>query len=128
MTWEIFLGIVALVGFFITVGTPVIKLNSSIIRLNESVNVLRDAISKTELDNKDAHKRIWNHLDEIDASIKDHEDRLIKAEATLESQKEKLKRIEQETNNQEHRLTVMETEITQHSKEIQNNTSRLNQG
>lgn len=126
MTWEIFLGIVALVGFFVTVGTPILKLNTSIIRLNESVNVLRDVLSKSEMDNKEAHKRIWNHLDDIDATVKNHEERLTKGEAAIAAHTDKTSKLEQETANQERRITVIETEVVQHEKEIANNTNRLN--
>lgn len=125
MSWEIFLGIVALVGFLVTIGAPVLKLNTSIIRLNESVNVLRDTITKTETDNKEAHKRIWDHMDDVDETIKDHEDRLVKAEAVLQSQRDKLSKIENETASQEHRITVMETEIAQHGKDIEHHAAKL---
>ena len=110
MTWEIFLGIVALVGFFLTVGSPILKLNSSIVRLNESINVLRDIISRNEADNKEAHKRIWGHLDGIDNTIKDHENRIKDAEDTISYQGEKLTGLAKDTVDQERRITVMETE------------------
>ncbi len=126
MSWEIFLGIVALVGFFITVGTPVLKLNTSIIRLNESVNLLKEIIDKNEQAEKEAHQIIWNHMDGVDGTIKNHEDRLTRAEASLSSQEEKLSKIEVETASQEHRIVVMETEVSQHKKSIEDNTKRLN--
>lgn len=110
MTWEIFLGIVALVGFFITVGTPILKLNTSIIRLNESINVLRDALTRSESDNREAHKRIWSHMDEVDATLKDCKDRITKAESSVANNVEKLGSVLRETADQEHRITVLETE------------------
>ena len=125
MTWEIMVGIIALVGFCITLGTPILKLNTSIIRLNESVNVLRDAITKSEVDNKEAHKRIWDHMDDVDETIKDHEDRLVKAESVLQHQHDKLVKIETETAGQEHRITVMETEIIQHGKDIKDSIDKI---
>lgn len=116
MSWEIVLGIIALVGFFITVGTPILKLNTNIIRLNESVNNLQGAIDKNESNSKEARKRIWNHMDGVDSTIKDHEDRLTRAEASLSMQNEKLTRIEADTINQEHRIIVMESGASQHNK------------
>ncbi len=126
MSWEIVLGIIALVGFFITVGTPVLKLNTSIIHLNESVNSLRDLINKNELNSKEAHQIIWTHMDGMDNTIKDHEERITKAEASLSSQGEKIGQIEVETASQEHRIVVMETQMTHHEQDIKNNTNRLN--
>ena len=38
MSWEIVLGLIALVGFGISVSTPIIKLNTSITKLNCSID------------------------------------------------------------------------------------------
>lgn len=109
MTWEIFLGITALVGFFITIGAPILKLNTSIIRLNESVNVLRDTIAKNEVDNKEAHKRIWDHMDNIDETMRVHEGRLQNLENSVNYSAEKINNLADDTADQEHRITVIET-------------------
>lgn len=126
MTWEIFLGIVAIVGFFVTVGTPIIKLNTSIIKLNESVKGLHDTISKFETDNKEAHADIWKHMDSVDESIKNHDDRLTKAESVLQVQKGRVDKLEIATADQEHRITVNETEITDHDRRLTSHTNQLN--
>ena len=67
MTWEIFLGIVALVGFIITVMTPIIKLNTSITKLNVALETLQTSMNKIDNDNTESHRRIWNHNDSQDA-------------------------------------------------------------
>lgn len=59
MTWEIFLGIVALVGFGVTVATPLIKLNTSITKLNCSIDTLNDGMAAND-------KRITQHGQHID--------------------------------------------------------------
>lgn len=83
MTWEIFLGIVALIGFFISVSTPLMKLNTSITKLQESVGVLQAAINKIDEDNEKNHKRIWEHNEEQDDRLNMHEKRIDNIERTM---------------------------------------------
>ena len=75
MTWEIFLGIVALIGFIITVMTPIIKLNTSITKVNIALESLQASMNKIDNDNTESHRRIWNHNDSQDALIENHEKR-----------------------------------------------------
>ena len=84
MTWEIFLGIVALVGFIITVMTPIIKLNTSITKLNVALESLQTSMNKIDNDNTESHKRIWNHNDSQDALIENHEKRISDIEHTMD--------------------------------------------
>lgn len=60
MTWEIFLGLVALVGFGVTVATPIIKLNTSITKLNCSIDKLNEGMKSND-------ERITTHGKQIDA-------------------------------------------------------------
>lgn len=83
MNWEIFLGIVAVVSFIISVTTPLMKLNTSITRLNASVDTLKIAIDKIDSDNEKNHKRIWDHNDEQDVTISQHEQRITKIETKM---------------------------------------------
>lgn len=84
MTWEIFLGIVALVGFIAAITGPMIKLNTSITKLNDSVGVLQSAIDRIENDNKESHKRLWDHNNEQDEVIANHTRRLDNIEHTMD--------------------------------------------
>ena len=84
MTWEIFLGIVALVGFIISVTTPLIKLNSSITKLNAGVDTLQAALDRIEEENEKSHKRIWEHNEEQDVKLTNHENRIVKIETKME--------------------------------------------
>lgn len=83
MTWEIFLGIVALVGFIISVTTPLMKLNTSITKLNNSVDVLKSAIDRIDADNEESHKKIWEHNDEQDEIIAEHSKKINNIEHTM---------------------------------------------
>ena len=84
MTWEIFLGIVALIGFIITVMTPIIKLNTSITKLNIALESLQTSMNKIDNDNTESHKRIWNHNDSQDVLIENHEKRISDIEHTID--------------------------------------------
>ena len=84
MTWEIFLGIVALIGFIISVMTPIIKLNTSITKLNVALEALQTSMNKIDNDNTESHRRIWNHNDNQDALIEDHEKRISNIEHTMD--------------------------------------------
>lgn len=83
MTWEIFLGIVALVGFIISITTPLMKLNTSITKLNNSVDVLKDAIDRIDAENEESHKRIWKHNDEQDVILAEHSKKINNIEHTM---------------------------------------------
>lgn len=83
MTWEIFLGIAALITFVIAVTGPMIKLNTSITKLNASVDVLKDAIDRIDADNEESHKRIWKHNNEQDALLAEHTKKISNIEHTM---------------------------------------------
>lgn len=59
MTWEIVVGLIALVGFVISIMTPITKLNTAITKLTCSVDSLNNNMAKNE-------QRISNHGKEID--------------------------------------------------------------
>lgn len=83
MEWTVVTVIVALVGLFLTVGKPIINLNSNIVKLNLSIDALREKTRQNAEELKeqkehahDAHKRIWDHNDEQDKQLSDHENRI----------------------------------------------------
>lgn len=80
MSWEIFLGIAALIAFVASVTGPMIKLNTSITKLNGSVEVLQQAINRLDEGNEKSHKRLWDHNELQDKKIEVHEERLDKIE------------------------------------------------
>lgn len=61
MSWEIVVGLIALVGFGITVSTPIIRLNTSITKLICAIDTLNEKMSTSEK-RLDAHGReLDNH-------------------------------------------------------------------
>ena len=73
MTWEIALGIIALVGFIATIGSMVWKLSSLLSRLESAVKALTEAVESLKNDNRGDHEKIFEN-------IKDHEERIFKLE------------------------------------------------
>ena len=71
--WTIIQAITVVIGLFMAVGAPVIKLNGTIVKLNSNVEILDKRFGKFEEDNKDSHKRLWNKNMEQDAVLNDHE-------------------------------------------------------
>lgn len=69
MTWELFLGIIEILGFMVIVVPPIVKLNSNITRLNCILEAQRETDERHE-------KRLNAHSE----SIKDHERRITRLE------------------------------------------------
>lgn len=75
--WEVVGVIIALVGFAIAIGTPVIKLNTSITKLIFHIDNLDQGLEKLEAKNHESHSRIWKHNEEQDKELDNHEKRII---------------------------------------------------
>ena len=84
MTWEIFLGIVALVGFVITLATPLMKLSKTMTELNVNMQNLNKAMNVLTANNTESHRRIWQHNEEQDEKIENHEKRITKIETKMD--------------------------------------------
>lgn len=65
MEWTVVTVIIALVGLFMTVGKPVITLNSSITRLQDAINELREDI-----------RVLTSRTDNQEERLQDHETRI----------------------------------------------------
>ena len=65
MEWTVVTVIIALVGLFISDGKPVITLNSSITRLQDAINELREDI-----------KVLTSRTDNQEERLQDHETRI----------------------------------------------------
>lgn len=77
MTWEIFLGIVALVGFIGSIGLWISKLSKILAVLETTVGALSDAIKDFKNSSKVTHKEMYDKLD-------DHETRIVKLEIKVD--------------------------------------------
>lgn len=84
MTWEIFLGIVALVGFCVTIATPLMKLSKTMTELNINMQNLNQAMNTLTANNTESHRRIWAHNDEQDERLENHEKRITKIETKMD--------------------------------------------
>ena len=73
MTWEIVVGIIALIGVFSTVATWSSKLSRTLASLETTLNALRDTLEELKENNRESHKDIYHKID-------DHEHRLTRIE------------------------------------------------
>ena len=87
MEWTVVTALVVIVGLFATVGKPIINLNSNIVKLNVSLDALNKRADKQEHDldeqKKEAraiHKGLWEHSNEQDKRLDEHERRIDKLE------------------------------------------------
>lgn len=127
MSWEIFLGIVALVGFLITVSTPMLKLNTSITKLNETINSIKDIVNKNDETNKQSHQRIYDRLDAHDRTVNAHNERLSNLETTSVRRVEEIKDLEKATMSQENKIVHMEATLDGVKKDVERNEQKINQ-
>lgn len=67
--FDVFMVIVTVVTFLIAITGPIIKLNTTIVKLNDAVDMLKTSFEDIIEKNKKSHEKIWTKLD-------DHEDRL----------------------------------------------------
>lgn len=74
--WDVVSVLVIVIGLFLTVGAPIIKLNTNITKLNENLKATQNDQLKYEKDNHDAHERIWDHNEKQDAVLEEHRMRL----------------------------------------------------
>ena len=65
MTWDVFLGIVALTGFLVTIGRIVSENTKAMQKLEDSIMRLDKTLNKQD---KDIH--------DLDDTVKDHETRI----------------------------------------------------
>lgn len=76
MTWDIAAGIIILAGFIITVVKTIIPLTNAVTSLTEKIVSVVEKVDKIDQKKKEEHKRIWNHNNEQDEMLKNHEQRL----------------------------------------------------
>lgn len=74
--WGVFGVIVALVGLLATVTAPLIKLNSNITHLNVTLDQMRQDVDAQKAAAKESHRRLWEHNEEQDEKLENHECRI----------------------------------------------------
>lgn len=80
MTWEIFLGIVALVGFVGTVGAWIFKLSGVLKALEVALSALKETLDQFRENAKDTHKELFHKTEENTKKLADHDKRIFSLE------------------------------------------------
>lgn len=78
--WVVVTVIVVLAGLIISIAKPLISLNTILTTLSIAVDNLKANISDMNESNRKSHERIWDHNEEQDAKIEDHEKRITNLE------------------------------------------------
>ncbi|MBS7221445.1 MAG: hypothetical protein KH033_08880 [Clostridiales bacterium] len=76
MTWEIVAGLFVLIGGIVSIVTPIVKLTKSITELTVKVDDFARQIEQQSVRSKEAHKRLWEHNEEQDDKLQEHEIRI----------------------------------------------------
>lgn len=74
--WAVFGVIVAVAGFLAVVVPPIVSLTKSITRLTVVVEGLSNDLANQKKQSIESHKKLWNHNNEQDERINDHETRI----------------------------------------------------
>ena len=74
--WTVVTTLVTLLGLGVAVVTPLINLNSIIVRLTDVVSALEENFSGLAKSNSEAHAKIWEKVEEQDETLVGHEIRL----------------------------------------------------
>lgn len=78
--WGVVLVISALLGLFVVVAKPVVSLTQAITKLTATVESIKADFDSMSLKNTESHRRIWDHNDEQDKQIMDHDRRITRLE------------------------------------------------
>lgn len=76
MEWTTVTVIIALVGLGAAVIKPIVSLTQSITRLTVVVDRLERELDDQSEHSRESHKRLWDHNDEQDNRLDDHERRI----------------------------------------------------
>lgn len=69
MTWEIAVGIFALVGFVVSIGTFIFKLSGMLTKLQATLDALNSVLDELKRDNADDHKFFRKKLEELEKRL-----------------------------------------------------------
>ena len=74
--WDIVVVIASLVALFIAVATPLIKLNTTITKLNGSIDSLGEKVTGINCENEKQHDHLLGEIRKHGEDIADHETRI----------------------------------------------------
>ena len=66
----------SLLGLGVIIVKPILKVVETMTILNESIKALTKQFNNFEVNNHDAHKRIWTHNEAQDDTLQSHERRI----------------------------------------------------
>ena len=69
--WMVVIALGTLVGLFLTVGNPIIKLNNTLTELNTKMNTMEATVNSFIEKNRESHKRIHERIDSVENDLKD---------------------------------------------------------
>lgn len=70
----------SLAALFLSIGVPVIKLNTTIQKFCDKVEFIDEELEELTTRNSKSHDRIWRHNDKQDSKLEEHDKLLIKHE------------------------------------------------
>lgn len=76
MTWDIFLGIVALFGFVVTVVKTILPLTTAVTSLTEQMKEVGEDIKELNQREREKRRELWKHNDAQDKRLDNHAKRL----------------------------------------------------
>ena len=74
--WDIVVVIGSLVALFASAVTPLIKLNTTITKLNGSIDSLGEKVADINCENKNQHNHLFGEIRKHDEELADHETRI----------------------------------------------------
>ena len=74
--WDVFLSISALLTTAALIIKPLLKLNTSIVKLNSAIEQLALDLEDLKSKNSRIHDKLWNYCFMQDEQLNDHEERL----------------------------------------------------
>lgn len=74
--WTVVGVIVVLLGLLGTVTAPMIKLNTTLTKLNDKFETLDAKLTDVTESNHNSHKRLWEHEEAQDNALHNHETRI----------------------------------------------------
>lgn len=74
--WSVVGVIVVLLGLLATVTAPMIRLNTTLTKLNDKFDTLDERLTGVSESNHASHRRLWEHEEMQDNQLHDHETRI----------------------------------------------------
>jgi len=86
MEWDILIvGGGILLAFVAAIVTPILKLNTTLVKLGEAIKNLRDTFTSYEDSNTSGHRAILEKLGVIDCALSSHTERITRVEESVHS-------------------------------------------